>query len=360
MDFGTGGIVPLARIMLGRESLFMGGQLDMARQVSRVALSVGALAAATAFRMSSYAGSKWYQAKVGGEDWGWAGQVGGLSFLPLAGVFFVGDLIAKMIKGEPHDYQPTDWAQGALAMQRLNGVGLMATEFMAGLNMGNVPEKLADAFGAFMGGWTAPLNPAHDVLAGLSPALTPLSERVAGVSEEEAKRRDYKDTMAGRMFGPMISNIPLVNQAFPEKADIWSEKAQKDDHPLIRQVTGLNFDDFNFVKQEAGRLGIDPKTVMPKTGSNEVNRIESEEIGKSFTKHLKRFMSDPKYQDADIPAQKIMFGKGIEQAKRMALIRGKRRAMKEAPEEMRRLKLEKKPRTLGELKRQRAALATSP
>jgi len=219
---------------------------------TKAALGSTMFAAASWIRNSQYAGEKWYEVNVNGKT------IDVRPFGPLLPVYL---FVAQAIK-DPSQFEPRDYFEGMLGINRMAGTTLFITSILAGKNPDTIKKKLAEFSGQFAGGFTIPLRTFQDF--------------VAQFSKEEATIRE---TRLSPLTAPAQANIPFASRQLPEKRFLTKGGAVFRENPAIRQVSGISSRTKSFLEKELDRSGLSYFDLIPKVGNSRIEYLFADQIG---------------------------------------------------------------------------------
>jgi len=273
-------------------------------QVSKGMVGVAALAGATAFRMSELAGDRWYEARS---------TEGGTTDLrpmfPAAPYLFLGDLIARQIKGEPvmeNRRTIQDGIQAISGAQFKAGMGLyMLENGLEDLTSGDTERvnKMIANFGAnILSTFTIPATVLQD------PYNTFISK-----DDERIIKDTNSDSMFNLIVNKTIARLPGNNALAeyledtlgkdiykaPEPLEVASSgETIRRTTPLTRQTQGLLYRERrNELEAEMERLKILPSTLYKRTRDPEVDAINSVIISHGVQDVLIPYLKSKEYTD---------------------------------------------------------------
>lgn len=229
------------------------------------------LSAATVIRSNpNFGGEKWYEVKVGDK------YVDMRPFAPFSTYLFIAELWTH-----PERLTGNDFAQGALAINRIAGTGLAVVDlFQNGTPEGTI-KFLKEFTGQYLGGYTVPFRTLSDALGQFRPE--------AAIS---------RDTKSNPILGPAMSNIPGINEMLPEYPSLFQKEPFKREQPLLRQTTGITVKSKPYIQKEIDRLGLNTGDFLPKTGDPVINRILIKATGELLDPINSLIENSEKYQNA--------------------------------------------------------------
>lgn len=231
---------------------------EAAAVISRGLIGQSMLATAMAVRSSDLAGLKWHDIRVPGTN----------QFVDTRafGPFNVYLLLAEGLL-RPDRLDTADWAKGLVGINRVAGTGLVLTDALQG---GTIEQK-RDTFyrfvGEYFGRFGVPLRNLKSSIESLGTTPEASQERVI------RSRRDFP------LIDPMLGNVPGLSQQLPEFRSGFQGGTQSTEFPATKQFTGMVVRRKNLAEQEAERLGLSFRRLLPSSGIPEWDRAVLSQLG---------------------------------------------------------------------------------
>ncbi len=247
--------------------------------ISKATIGSLLLGAAWQLRNSDYAGTQWYEIKIGDRT------IDIRAYNPFAAYLFVADIAKRFREGTLGRMTTSDWLKGIASSNLRAGVGLYTVDQLAASlgnadKIGKVVNTLKAYGGELVGGFFTPLNMINDFLAQFDE-----SARIVRSTREEP------------FLGPIKSKIPLIRETLPERPSPTRTEPLKASEPLIKMFTGVIVrDKENLIESELHRLDFKPNEIYPRTGDAKMDRLVVEQMGKLADKILLPLLRSTAYK----------------------------------------------------------------
>tara|TARA_R100000388_G_scaffold23353_2_gene17718 strand:- start:53 stop:3703 length:3651 start_codon:yes stop_codon:yes gene_type:complete len=295
--------------------------------IAKGTLGYGLLMAATAFRMSEFAGDEWYTGKTS------SGQRYDLRpMFPAAPYLFVGDMFARYLKGDPirFDNKKTvlTAAQTFTGSNLRTGFGVVGLENLINKTMEadadntRELETLATEFVSnIITTFTIPATILQDTY---NTFLAPDDERIL----RDTNSKDMFTLGVNRILSRIPANYAI--EKYLEKTlgkDVYTapqplvspttqEKIRRK-NPITRQLAGVLFrEKLTVVEEELERLRISRFQVYPRTRDPEVDAIVAFHMQRYMAEDIANYIENSKiYNDINIGKSKILLDAGLSKSK---------------------------------------------
>ena len=296
--------------------------------IAKGTLGYGLLMAATAFRMSEFAGDEWYTGKTpSGERYDLR------PMFPAAPYLLIGDMFARYMKGDPILFDKTGKTlqtvfQTFTGSNLRTGFGVVGLENLINKTMeadaDNTQEleTLATEFVAnILSTFTIPATILQDTY---NTFLSPDDERIL----RDTNSKDMFTLGVNRVLSRIPANYAI--EKYLEKTlgkDIYTapqplvspttEEKIRRKTPITRQLAGVLFrEKLNEVEEELERLRISKFQVYPRTKDPEVDAVVSFHMQRYMTDEIANYIKNSKtYNDIDVGESKILLDAGISKSK---------------------------------------------
>jgi hypothetical protein len=119
---------------------------------------------------------------------------------------------------------------------------------------------------------------------------------VAGLSDEESILRYQKSSHPlNNLVNPTLNNLPFIRQMLPKYPDLTSDRFLENEHPWVRQLTGVNLMTKTWLAGEIDRMAIPYQSIYPNTGEKKLDLYIMEEMGKILEVQGPAIAKDPAY-----------------------------------------------------------------
>lgn len=286
------------------------GRLDQPTEVIGKVLTGGIvpLTAALTLRNQEFAGEHWWEVKHGEQRYDMR------PYSTLAGYMFVGELARQIATQGKVTMSQQDIAQGLATMGTRAGVGLTVMDMLSGrgdVSFTGVTNLAADLAAMIPSGFFNPLSQFKDVAA--------VGEQLMGQKRPpEAVQRDFRDTAAQRLYGPMLNQIPFASRYLPERASPTAAAPKHIENPTAH-FFGLNVTTPNAVEQAISRLGIPPGSVPPKDQDKAAVRTMTQGMGPLVEQIGGAVLANPNFKNLPAPVQEMTINKILERARNAGL-----------------------------------------
>lgn len=298
-DYSPGGFLKF--MSAKKRAALANGEYSAYRDAARAITGSLMLSAAVAIRESDVGGDKWYEIKVKGKT------IDLRAFAPFSSYLFLADLI-RYSAGRKVHLDGMDYAQGILSINRIAGTGLSLIDLFRAQDFKGFGNTVSNIVGPWLGGFTVPFRNIGDA--------------VAGVIDEEALVRYQKSSHAlNNVINPTLNNLPFLKRLLPKYPDITSERFLENEHPWVKQLTGLNLMTKTWLAGEIDRLAIPYTAIYPNTGEKKLDLYIMEEMGKIFEVQGKALEKDPDYISASEFMKKNKMADLISEVKQVAKMR---------------------------------------
>ena len=281
-------------------------------QASKGMVGFAMLIGATAMRMSEFAGERWYEGKIidpfSGEEQ--SGDTIDLRpMFPAAPYLFLGDIIARNLKGDPVLENRKILTDG---LQALSGAqfkaGYSAYMLESGIEdlFSGDPEKInkimANFGGNILSTFTIPATVLQD----------PYNTFIAK-DDERIIRDTNSDSMFNLILNKTLARLPANNAISEYLEDTLGKDVYKAPDPLksantgenIRRITPLSRQMYGVLQRgertefekELERLKILPRTVYKRTGNPEIDAFYSTLIGRKIQAEIEPYIKSDAYQN---------------------------------------------------------------
>lgn len=279
-----GGLADLAKMPFGikNEDVLIKSYEEAGKGLVGTALVMGAVA----FRMSEHAGDRWYEGQT--SD----GKLYDLRpMFPAAPYLFIGDIIARLLKGEPvaeNKALAKDAIQALSGTQFRTGIPLYSLEKAIEDFDSEVPETkwrfLVRGIAEMLSTFTIPLSPIQDVY---NTFFAPAQERIARKTDGDDLFSLGINTIMRRVPANYTMELKLeellgeYGYRAPEELRVATKKGEiKRVTPISRQMTGLLYGEKrNEFEKELERLKIRGSQVYQNTGVGEYDNMMKEIYG---------------------------------------------------------------------------------
>ena len=262
------------------------------------------LAGATAMRMSEHAGERWYEGKL--DD---GTTIDLRPMFPAAPYLFLGDIIARNLKGDPvlqNRKIIQDGIQALSGAQFKAGMGLYMLESGIEDLFSGDPEKInkmmANFGGNILSTFTIPATVLQD----------PYNTFIAK-DDERIIRDTNSDSMFNLILNKTLARLPANNAISEYLEDTLGKDIYKAPDPLksantgenIRRITPLSRQMYGVLQRgertefekELERLKILPSTVYRRTRNPEIDAFYSSVIGRHIQAEIEPYIKSDAYQN---------------------------------------------------------------
>ena len=273
-------------------------------QAAKGMVGMAMLIGATAMRMSEHAGERWYEGKL--ED---GTTIDLRPMFPAAPYLFLGDIIARNLKGDPvleNRKIVTDGIQALSGAQFKAGMGLYMLESGVEDLFTGDPEKInkmmANFGGNILSTFTIPATVLQD----------PYNTFIAK-DDERIIRDTNSDSMFNLILNKTLSRLPANNAISEYLEDTLGKDIYKAPDPLksantgenIRRITPLTRQMYGVLQRgertefekELERLKILPSTVYRRTRNPEIDAFYSSVIGRHIQAEIEPYIKSDAYQN---------------------------------------------------------------
>tara|TARA_R100001079_G_scaffold9974_1_gene4999 strand:- start:420 stop:3923 length:3504 start_codon:yes stop_codon:yes gene_type:complete len=274
-------------------------------QAAKGMVGMAMLAGATAMRMSEeHAGERWYEGKL--ED---GTTVDLRPMFPAAPYLFLGDIIARNLKGDPvlqNRKIIQDGIQALSGAQFKAGMGLYMLESGIEDLFSGDPEKInkmmANFGGNILSTFTIPATVLQD----------PYNTFIAK-DDERIIRDTNSDSMFNLILNKTLARLPANNAISEYLEDTLGKDIYKAPDPLksantgenIRRITPLSRQMYGVLQRgertefekELERLKILPSTVYRRTRNPEIDAFYSSVIGRQIQAEIEPYIKSDAYQN---------------------------------------------------------------
>ena len=274
-------------------------------QAAKGMVGMGMLIGATAMRMSEeHAGERWYEGKL--ED---GTTVDLRPMFPAAPYLFLGDIIARNLKGDPvlqNRKIIQDGIQALSGAQFKAGMGLYMLESGIEDLFSGDPEKInkmmANFGGNILSTFTIPATVLQD----------PYNTFIAK-DDERIIRDTNSDSMFNLILNKTLSRLPANNAISEYLEDTLGKDIYKAPDPLksantgenIRRITPLTRQMYGVLQRgertefekELERLKILPSTVYRRTRNPEIDAFYSSLIGRHIQAEIEPYLKSDSYKN---------------------------------------------------------------
>ena len=272
-------------------------------------IGLGALAAATAFRMSEHAGENWYDYKTeSGKTFSM------LPLFPAPPYLFFGDMLARYIKGEPIFKNQDTFVSAIQALtgaQFKAGLGLYALEG-AIQDITDPDLSVEEKFGKFGGEFVGNLLSTITIPV---TALQDLDNTFLAPDDERLVKEGQKDFFS-LIVDKTLQRIPrsymlekkleeVLGDSLGYKAPTIRQEATKEgvrrrEAPITRQTAGLLLNEKkNAFEAELDRLKIRKYTLFPRTTNVEYNEMYGGLMDEFVANYFVPFVKGKYYNDLE-------------------------------------------------------------
>ena len=248
-----------------RKALFSTNNAKQAKIIADATVGMGLLGGAMMIRNDpNLAGGKWYQIKIGTNKKNGDSQYLDIRpYFPLSPYFFMAEAMKNLDTAFVHpDKRRTskltsnDWVEGLTGVRRLTSTPLALTHVFKSMEADN-PDKAWETFKKING----------SIAAGYTTWARQLSDMYSMIDPEDALPRSTKEAP---FIGPIIANVPVLKQRLPRISTITEGEIDTTFNPVIRQISGVSFQEASVFENEYNRLGL---FLNPKTGDAKADRI---------------------------------------------------------------------------------------
>lgn len=274
-------------------------------QAAKGMVGMSMLIGATAMRMSEeHAGERWYEGKL--ED---GTTIDLRPMFPAAPYLFLGDIIARNLKGDPvleNRKIITDGIQALSGAQFKAGMGLYMLESGVEDLFTGDPEKInkmmANFGGNILSTFTIPATVLQD----------PYNTFIAK-DDERIIRDTNSDSMFNLILNKTLARLPANNAISEYLEDTLGKDIYKAPDPLksantgenIRRITPLSRQMYGVLQRgertefekELERLKILPSTVYRRTRNPEIDAFYSSVIGRQIQAEIEPYIKSDAYQN---------------------------------------------------------------
>ena len=281
-------------------------------QAAKGMVGMAMLIGATAMRMSEFAGERWYEGKIIDpfSDEEQSGNTIDLRpMFPAAPYLFLGDIIARNLKGDPvleNRKIITDGIQALSGAQFKAGMGLYMLESGVEDLFTGDPEKINKMMANFGGNIISTFTIPATVLQ--DPYNTFIAK-----DDERIIRDTNSDSMFNLILNKTLSRIPANNAISEYLEDTLGEDIYKAPDPLksantgenIRRITPLTRQMYGVLQRgertefekELERLKILPSTVYRRTRNPDIDAFYSTIIGRHIQAEIEPYIKSDAYQN---------------------------------------------------------------
>ena len=273
-------------------------------QAAKGMVGMAMLAGATAMRMSEHAGERWYEGKL--DD---GTTIDLRPMFPAAPYLFLGDIIARNLKGDPvlqNRKIIQDGIQALSGAQFKAGMGLYMLESGIEDLFSGDPEKInkmmANFGGNILSTFTIPATVLQD----------PYNTFIAK-DDERIIRDTNSDSMFNLILNKTLARLPANNAISEYLEDTLGKDIYKAPDPLksantgenIRRITPLSRQMYGVLQRgertefekELERLKILPSTVYRRTRNPEIDAFYSSVIGRHIQAEIEPYIKSDAYQN---------------------------------------------------------------
>ena len=273
-------------------------------QAAKGMVGMGMLIGATAMRMSEHAGERWYEGKL--ED---GTTIDLRPMFPAAPYLFLGDIIARNLKGDPvleNRKIITDGIQALSGAQFKAGMGLYMLESGVEDLFTGDPEKIKKMMANFGGNILSTFTIPATVLQ--DPYNTFIAK-----DDERIIRDTNSDSMFNLILNKTLARLPANNAISEYLEDTLGKDIYKAPDPLksantgenIRRITPLSRQMYGVLQRgertefekELERLKILPSTVYRRTRNPEIDAFYSSVIGRQIQAEIEPYIKSDAYQN---------------------------------------------------------------
>lgn len=254
------------------------GEPEQLKIASKALAGSTLLYSAYLLRQSHYAGPKWYQIRIDGNDYDTR------AYNPFASYLFVGDLIKRFQDGTMLGMNIKDIAQGIASVNFRSGAGLYIVDQLindlAGVDSN---RKLFQVMETYAG----------NVVSGFATPFQMLKDAIGQFIPEE---RVVRETSGSPLIGPTLTRLPFADRGLPPAQSPTHSGGYERRQPLLRQLAGLTINSkSNAAEDELKRLGFTGKDVLPRSGDPDFDSTVAKEMGPIFEKVMVPLVQSPRY-----------------------------------------------------------------
>jgi len=251
------------------------GDYEAYRSVARAVTGTLMLSAALALRSTEAAGDKWYELKVKGKT------IDLRAFAPFSSYLFIAEAMRYMA-GAKTNLSGMDFLQGVVGINRIAGTGFTIIDILQSKDWEGFLNGTAKVLGSYVSGFTVPFRVFGDFVAGLS-------------DEESILRYQKSSHPLNNLVNPTLNNLPFIRQMLPKYPDLTSDRFLENEHPWVRQLTGVNLMTKTWLAGEIDRMAIPYQSIYPNTGEKKLDLYIMEEMGKILEVQGPAIAKDPAY-----------------------------------------------------------------
>lgn len=281
------------------EQMASGNPELAAKAISRASLGTLMLTTALAYRQSPDAGERPDEVRVGTQT------VSLQAYAPFSTYLYLAEGMLDATRA-PADRKMSlaDYSKLVVGLNRIAGTGLIFVDLLRDRSPEDVAQEfsnLAREFaGQYAGGFAVPLRTAKDLLASVSP--------------EESIRRE---TRTEPLTGPIRANIPGLSQTLPPAASPIRPGLLMEEHPLLRQATGLSLKEKTEVEHLVDRL-LQPSRLSPRTGVPQADLEIKREMGAPVYLLMDAIRQAPKFQSLPLSSQRLVLEEVLKRERQAA------------------------------------------
>lgn len=281
------------------------GDYEAYRSVARAVTGTLMLSAALAIRSTDNAGDKWYELKVRGKT------IDLRPFAPFSSYLFLAESM-RYLAGQKTNLSGMDFLQGIVGINRIAGTGFTIIDLFQSKDWDGFLNGAAKILGSYVSAFTVPFRVLGDFVAGLS-------------DEESILRYQRSSHPLNNLVNPTMNNLPFIRQYLPKYPDLTSDRFLENEHPWLKQLTGLNLMTKTWLAGEIDRLAIPYQSIYPNTGEKKLDLYIMEEMGKILQVQGPSLEKDPAYLSGSDFYKKNAVLDMISESKQVAKMRAMRK-----------------------------------